>query len=138
MSRSYGRDVSDLAHLAARYGIRRGAAEPVGAAAARLGTSPRMLRYREALGLVHPRRTAGGYRLYGEDDLLAAALAGELEEAYGVPPAALAFALRALEDPEVAQRLHVLGRLARHHEARSIAALDFDQRKAERLLRLAS
>ena len=138
MSSSYGSSMRDLARLATRHGIRPGTVEPVGAAAARLGTSPRMLRYRESLGLVNPRRSAGGYRLYGEDDLLAAALAGELEEAYTVPPAALAFALRALEDPEVAQHLHLLGRLARHHEARSIAALEFDQRKAERLLRPAS
>ena len=37
----------------------------VGAAAARTGWSARMLRYLEEHGLVVPRRTASGYRLYG-------------------------------------------------------------------------
>ena len=37
----------------------------VGAAAAETGWSARMLRYLEEDGLVAPRRTASGYRLYG-------------------------------------------------------------------------
>ena len=125
-----------LPQLALRYGIRPGAAESVGDAASRLGTTARMLRYRESLGLLSPTRTASGYRTYREADLLAAALGAELEQAYSISPAALAFALRALDDPEVAARLRLLGRLARGHDASSIAALDFDQRKAQRLLRL--
>src|SRR6266511_1283510 len=78
---------TDLERLALRHGIRPGLAEVVGAAAARLGTTARMLRYRESLGLLAPARTAGGYRTYGEHDLLAAAYAADLEERYGVPPA---------------------------------------------------
>lgn len=104
---------TDLERLARRYGIRPGAAEVVGVAAARLGTTPRMLRYRESLGLVAPARTAGGYRTYGEHDLLAAAHAADLEERYGVPPAAVAFALRAVHEPEVREAIGVLGGLAR-------------------------
>ena len=38
----------------------------VGDAARRVGTSTRMLRYAEQLGLVNPPRTGGGYRHYGE------------------------------------------------------------------------
>ena len=93
----------------------------VGEAARQVGTSARMLRYAEQLGLVAPTRTAGGYRDYGERDLRAAARA---------------FALRALEDPEVAGSLRRLARL-RSGPDRG-AALDFETAKARRLLRLAS
>jgi DNA-binding transcriptional MerR regulator len=66
---------TDLERLALRHGIRLGTVEVVGAAAARLGTTPRMLRYRESLGLLAPARTAGGYRTYDRRALLAAAFA---------------------------------------------------------------
>jgi MerR family transcriptional regulator, copper efflux regulator len=105
-------------------------------AARRLGTSARMLRYAEELGLVAPPRGPSGYRAYGEQDLLAAALALELQAAFGVTPAALAFGLRALEDPEVAGSLRRLARLRSGGEPAT--ALDFETAKARRLLRLAS
>ena len=38
----------------------------MGEAAERTGWSARMLRYLESVGLVVPRRTPAGYRLYGE------------------------------------------------------------------------
>jgi MerR family transcriptional regulator, copper efflux regulator len=107
----------------------------VGDAARRVGTSARMLRYAEQLGLVDPPRTAGGYRHYGQRDLRAAALAVELQGRYGVTPAALAFGLRALEDPEVTGSLR---RLAALRGAGPGTALDFETAKARRLLRLAS
>jgi MerR family copper efflux transcriptional regulator len=134
---------ANLDRLALRYGIRAGLRENVGEAAARLGTTPRMLRYAERLGLVAPARSGGNYRVYGERDLLAAAYASELAGRYAVTPAALGFALRALAEPEVAARLRALARLAgrgRPDDAgpdRS-AALDFETSKARRLLRLAS
>ena len=155
---------TDLERLALRHGIRPGTVEVVGAAAARLGTTARMLRYRESLGLLAPARSAGGYRIYGERDLLAAAYAADLEERHGVPPAAVAFALRALHDPTLRSELTTLAHLARrapgrvavaagrpgaaHRDhptaagaaARGLgpAALDFETRKARALLRLAS
>ena len=107
----------------------------VGDAARRVGTSARMLRYAEQLGLVAPVRTAGGYRDYGERDLAAAAFALELQGRHGVTPAALAFGLRALEDPEVAGSLRRLARLRGPDPA---TALDFETAKARRLLRLAA
>ena len=107
----------------------------VGDAARRVGTSARMLRYAEQLGLVAPARTAGGYRDYGERDLAAAAFALQLQGRHGVTPAALAFGLRALEDPEVAGSLRRLARLRGPDPA---TALDFETAKARRLLRLAS
>jgi DNA-binding transcriptional MerR regulator len=93
-----------------------------------------MLRYAEQLGLVDPPRTRGGYRHYGERDLHAAALALELQARYGVAPAALAFGLRALEDPEVGGSLRRLAGL----RGGPGTALDFETAKARRLLRLAS
>ena len=107
----------------------------VGDAARQLGTSARMLRYAERLGLVAPARTAGGYRDYGQRDLAAAAFALELQARHRVTPAALAFGLRALEDPEVAGSLR---RLARLRGGDAATALDFETAKARRLLRLAS
>jgi len=41
----------------------------VGEAAARTRWSPRMLRYIERAGLVVPRRTPAGYRLYTAEDI---------------------------------------------------------------------
>jgi len=108
----------------------------VGDAARQVGTSARMLRYAEQLGLVAPARTAGGYRDYGERDLAAAAFALELQDRQRVTPAALAFGLRVLHDPEVAGSLRRLARLRGGAEPGT--ALDFETAKARRLLRLAS
>ncbi|GAB2653327.1 MerR family transcriptional regulator [Kribbella swartbergensis] len=79
-------------------------------AARHLGTTPRMLRYREALGLL-PRSRPGHntQRQYDERDLAAVRLALDLERRYDVTPAALAFALRALAEPSVAADIRNLG-----------------------------
>ncbi|MDX6283739.1 MAG: MerR family transcriptional regulator, copper efflux regulator [Kribbellaceae bacterium] len=79
-------------------------------AAKNLGTTPRMLRYREALGLLPRSRAARNtQRQYDDRDLAAVRLAFELERRYDVTPAALAFALRALAEPSVAADLRNLG-----------------------------
>ncbi|MFI5729388.1 MerR family transcriptional regulator [Kribbella sp. NPDC051587] len=79
-------------------------------AAKRLGTTPRMLRYREALGLLpHSRPGQTAQRQYDDRDLAAVQLALDLERRYDVTPAALAFALRALAEPSVAADLRNLG-----------------------------
>jgi MerR family transcriptional regulator, copper efflux regulator len=108
----------------------------VGDAARQVGTLARMLRYAEELGLVTPVRTPGGYRDDGERDLDAAAYALELQARHRVIPAALAFGLRVLEDPEVAESLRRLARLRSGLDRAT--ALDFETAKARRLLRLAS
>jgi MerR family copper efflux transcriptional regulator len=79
-------------------------------AARQLGTTPRMLRYREALGLLpRSRAVPKTQRQYDEPDLAAVKLALELEHRYDVTPAALAFALKVLAEPSVAADLRNLG-----------------------------
>ena len=104
-------------------------------AARRLRTTPRMLRYREAIGLLSTGRPPGTHRRYDEDALRAASYAITLERAYDVSPSALAFALRALTEPSVQDDVRRLGELARRAGRSPLAALDFDQEKARRLLR---
>ncbi|MFG1942040.1 MerR family transcriptional regulator [Nonomuraea sp. NPDC048826] len=103
-------------------------------AAKRLGMSPRMLRYRESLGLLPPVRERGAHRRFGPEELAAVAQAVELEKRFDVSPAELAFALRALSDPGVAAAVRELGvRIGRIQIPRR--ALDFEKEKALRLLR---
>lgn len=104
------------------------------AAARQLRTTPRMLRYRESLGLLPANRVPGAHRRYDEESLRAAAYAITLEQSYDVSPSALAFALRALTDPAVNSDVRRLSELTGPGSS-SLAALDFDQEKARRLLR---
>ncbi|HEU5421531.1 MAG TPA: MerR family transcriptional regulator [Streptosporangiaceae bacterium] len=131
-------------------------------AAQALGTSARMLRYRESLGLLPPvqqrrpaRRAARrrapaaqpsarpaaaaagpGHRQFSEDDLAAAALGLAVERRYDISPAALAFGVRVLADPRVRADVAELGRRIGRIPAPSARALDFEQERALRLLRL--
>ncbi|GAA2084656.1 MerR family transcriptional regulator [Actinomadura alba] len=104
-------------------------------AARRLGTSPRMLRYREALGLLPPIRERAGHRRFGEPELRAVALGLALEQRYDIGPAELAFALRVLAEPEVQVRVRELGERIGRLSAPPVRALDFEKEKALRLLR---
>lgn len=105
-------------------------------AARRLGLSPRMLRYRESLGLLPRARPLRGnrHRKYGEDELRAAELALELEQRFGVGPAELAFGLRVLAEPGVAARLRELGERTGRLKPPSTRALDFEKERALRWL----
>jgi MerR family copper efflux transcriptional regulator len=110
-------------------------------AARRLGTSPRMLRYREALGLLPVTREAavarrgGGHRRFGEAELRAVALALALEKRYDIGPAELAFGLRVLAEPQVQAHVRELGERIGRLSAPPTRALDFEKEKAMRLLR---
>ncbi|GAB3486496.1 MerR family transcriptional regulator [Nocardiopsis coralliicola] len=115
-------------------------AVPISDAASRLGVTPRSLRYREALGLLpatKERPTGRGHRhrRFGPRELRTVAAGLELEQRYDVSPAALAFALRVLAEPEAMAAVRSygegLGRLA----PRPARAMDFDKEKALRLLR---
>ncbi len=120
-------------------------------AAQRLGTSPRMLRYREALGLLPPLlgggpgggmgggmgRGAGrgpGHRQFRDQDVAAAALALDLERRLDISPAALAFGLRVLAEPGVRAQVAELGRRIGRVAPPPGNALEFEKERALRLL----
>jgi len=117
-------------------------------AAQRLGTSPRMLRYRDLLGLIPPVREATptadrapsgrprGHRRFGDDDLAAVAQALRIEQRYDISPAALAFGLKVLTEPGARADVAELGRRLRRIAPPPARALDFEQERARRLLRL--
>jgi MerR family transcriptional regulator, copper efflux regulator len=110
-------------------------------AAARLGMSPRMLRYREDLGLLPPLRhrpTGRGqaHRQFTEEDVAAITTALRIEQQYDISPAALAFGLRVLADPAARAAVADLGRRTGHVPAGPGAgrALDFEKERALRAL----
>ena len=114
-------------------------------AARRLGTSARMLRYREDLGLLpHVRdplpwpaqgRAHGpAHRQFSEADLEAVAAALELERRYDISPASLAFGLRVLAEPPVRAAVADLGRRLGRIPATPGRALDVEKERALRVL----
>jgi MerR family transcriptional regulator, copper efflux regulator len=117
-------------------------------AAQRLGTSPRMLRYRDTLGLLPPvretvpapgRARSGpprAHRRFGDDDLAAVAHALRIEQRYDISPAALAFGLRVLTEPGVRAEVAELGRRVGRIGPPPARALEFEKERALRLLRL--
>ena len=108
----------------------------VSAAAQRLATTPRVLRYRERLGLLpRSQATGGSHRRYDERALRAAELGVALERRYDVAPATLAFALRVVAEPMVADDVRRLAALVGRAVPSPTAVLGFEAEKARRLLR---
>jgi hypothetical protein len=122
-------------------------------AAQRLGTSPRMLRYRETLGLLPAlggtgasgagtegravgggARRGPGHRQFRDQDVAAVALALDLERRLDISPAALAFGLRVLAEPGVRAQVAELGRRIGRVPPPPGSALDFEKERALRLL----
>lgn len=101
-----------------------------------LGISPRMLRYRESLGLLPgaESRSAGAHRQYDDTDLRVVRRCLELERRYGISPAALAFGLKAIGDATMSAQLRLLADQLGLDQARSVRALDFEQRRAQQFL----
>jgi DNA-binding transcriptional MerR regulator len=102
----------------------------VGGAAKRTGWSPRMLRYLEDQGLVVPRRTPAGYRVYGLAEVNRLRTLRDLRDTHAVGLDELAFAARLRREPEL--RRAVDGWLAAGADSGSW--IDWEQRKHERLL----
>jgi MerR family copper efflux transcriptional regulator len=100
----------------------------VGQAAAHTGWSPRMLRYLERTGLVVPRRTESGYRAYGLLELNQLRSLSRLRRQFKVELTDIAFAARLRREPDL--RAAVDTWLA----GTEVSALDWEQRKHERLL----
>ena len=113
-------------------------------ASQRLGISPRMLRYRESLGLlpvvrrpvVRPWRTqaAARHRQFAAADLDAVALGLAIEQRFDISPAALAFGLRVLADPSARAEVAELGRRIGRIRPLPAMAMDFEKERALRLL----
>jgi DNA-binding transcriptional MerR regulator len=72
-------------------------------AAATTGWSARMLRYIESIGLVQPRRSPAGYRLYGAAELQRLRTLRELLDRHGVALGEVGFARRLRDDRELAE-----------------------------------
>ena len=87
-----------------------------------------MLRYLEGAGLVVPRRSSSGYRLYGLLELNQLRSLRELRGHYDVELTDVAFAARLDREPQL--RAAVTTWLA----GTQLSALDWEQRKHERLL----
>ncbi len=100
----------------------------VGQAAAATGWSPRMLRYLEHAGLVVPPRTAGGYRQYGLLELNQLRSLTDLRRRFGVGIDELAFTVRLRHEPALQAAVETWLAGTR------LSALDWEQRKHERLL----
>jgi len=101
----------------------------VGEAAAQTGWSARMLRYLEGAGLVVPRRTGSGYRLYGLRELNQLRSLKELRARFGIELSDVAFAARLRREPDL--RGAVDGWFAGAADA---SWVEWEQRKHERLL----
>jgi MerR family transcriptional regulator, copper efflux regulator len=110
-------------------------------AARRLGTSARMLRYREDLGLL-PQVRGGSWaglrgpahRQFSSEDLDTVAAALELERRYDISPASLAFGVRVVAEPAVRAAVADLGRRLGRVPAPASRALDFEKERALRAL----
>jgi MerR family transcriptional regulator, copper efflux regulator len=108
-------------------------------AASTTGWSARMLRYVEQAGLVAPRRSPAGYRLYGPAELQRLRTLKELLGHFGVSLSAVAFAARLDADP--ALRDTIAGWLREEAQRPDDVPADdwlrFEQDKHERLLQAA-
>jgi MerR family transcriptional regulator, copper efflux regulator len=100
----------------------------VSEAAAQTGWSPRMLRYLEASGLVVPQRSKNGYRLYGVRELNQLRSLLDLRSRFTVELTDVAFAARIRREPDLRAAVETW------LHGRGVDALDWEQRKHERLL----
>ena len=105
-------------------------------AAARTGWSARMLRYLERTGLVVPRRTASGYRLYGLRELNQLRSLGALRSRFAIGLSDVVFAARLRREPDLRAAVDtwLAGSDLGAAEGAAPAWVEWEQRKHERLL----
>jgi MerR family transcriptional regulator, copper efflux regulator len=105
-------------------------------AAATTGWSARMLRYIESIGLVEPRRSGSGYRLYGPEELQRLSSLRELLDAEELDLGEVGFALRLQREPRLREAIeHRLeAEPERPSDVRPADWLRFEQEKHQRLL----
>jgi MerR family transcriptional regulator, copper efflux regulator len=105
-------------------------------AAETTGWSARMLRYIESIGLVEPRRSGSGYRLYGPAELQRLSTLRELLDAQKLDLGEVGFALRLEHDPSMREAIE-LWLSAEPTRPEHVSAADwlrFEQEKHQRLL----
>ena len=105
-------------------------------AAATTGWSARMLRYIESIGLVEPRRSGAGYRLYGAGELQRLRTLRELLDRHGVALGEVGFARRLRDDRALAQAVEgwLTASPARPEDVPADDWLRYEQAKHTRLL----
>ncbi len=103
------------------------------------GWSPRMLRYLERVGLIEPRRTGSGYRLFGPGELQRLRTLRELLARFDCGLSDIAFAKRMREDEDLREEVESWfeAPARRPEEVPSSDWLRWEQEKHERLLQLA-
>ncbi len=109
-------------------------------AARTTGWSARMLRYVERAGLIEPRRSSAGYRLYGPGELQRLRTLRELLEARSVSLTEVGFALRLRRDRELSAALSGWfdAQPARPVEVPAADWLHWEQDKHQKLLAAAA
>jgi DNA-binding transcriptional MerR regulator len=105
-------------------------------AAATTGWSARMLRYIESIGLVEPRRSGSGYRLYGPEELQRLSSLRELLDERGLDLGEVGFALRLKRDAPTREAIDswLAAQPARPEHVSAADWLRFEQEKHQRLL----
>jgi DNA-binding transcriptional MerR regulator len=100
------------------------------------GWSARMLRYIESIGLVEPRRSGSGYRLYGPAELQRLSTLRELLEEQDLDLGEVGFALRLERDPRLRDAIEqwLAAEPARPEHVSAADWLRFEQEKHQRLL----
>ena len=108
-------------------------------AAATTGWSARMLRYVERQGMVEPRRSSAGYRLYGPAELQRLRTLRELLEEHGIGLSDVAFAHRLLKEPDLraAVETWLASEAERPADVPAAGWLRCEQEKHQKLLSLA-
>jgi len=109
-------------------------------ASATTGWSARMLRYIEEAGLVAPRRSPSGYRLYGPAELQRLRTLRELLVAFCIELSDVGFALRLRDDDRLRQALEAWfsSEAVRPAEVDPAQWLAFEQEKHTQLLAVAT
>ena len=104
------------------------------------GWSARMLRYIESVGLVQPRRSGSGYRLYGAAELQRLSSLRELLEAHRLELSEVGFASRLRRDPDLSEAIErwLSAQPARPEHVSAADWLRFEQEKHQRLLSVAA
>jgi MerR family copper efflux transcriptional regulator len=105
-------------------------------AAETTGWSARMLRYIESIGLVEPRRSDSGYRLYGPAELQRLSTLRELLDERELDLGEVGFALRMRREPALREaiELWLAAEPARPEHVSAEDWLRFEQEKHQQLL----